>query len=666
MKKPDHGSEAAPMGGALPPPLAIAPAPSQATTAATTTTTAPQSSPAPMAVSSTTYTPNAATSLHSAAPPAAGPAAAGGMIQPQQLPTDTLDMSALKDSMDAAVQSILADDGKDAIGHVDGNDADAAKHDQLRAMYLAGFKAAQARQIEVQQQHHQVQQQQLNAAQHHQNMLRDNFEQSRAQAEPLAPPQALLLPVSGGMAAGVIKVQPGTAMSPAGSALTAASPTTTNSNGSSRSSQRMAGRANGNSQAVSPALSASSAPGSPSATTTGHSNPFPRKLMEMLKKEDQNVVAFLPKGDAFMVRDPDAFVSTVLPRYFRHTKLTSFQRQLNLYGFRRVTKGPDAGAYRHDNFHRDFPDRCLQMKRTKQKGTGSSPRLGPSPRMSGRASGASSPASPLVSPGDSPASAYALESPMGQGPMLLSSSVMSSSSAVQLPAAAVGGEQRQAHFRSISPAHPQSQLAAPQTGLGILMGGGGKPAPLLAPQKFATGGPPTSSTGHLTVEQQNRIQEDLADRERQAAALASAGMLTDGQQQQQQQQPGVMAPAAGVGQVLQAPPPLVSMVPPSAAGGGPGAGGGVAKAPGHPSNGGGDVNMETINWNTIPELGNPDDMDMDFAAMFDAEQEQSFLVPPQQQQQHLPHPGAPPPSSSQAGGGSSTKSGIPNPLNSTG
>ena len=58
-----------------------------------------------------------------------------------------------------------------------------------------------------------------------------------------------------------------------------------------------------------------------SPTTSGHSNPFPRKLMEILESEDPTVVGWMPQGNAFIVRDAEKFVKDVLQRYFRHSKV---------------------------------------------------------------------------------------------------------------------------------------------------------------------------------------------------------------------------------------------------------------------------------------------------------------------------------------------------------
>ncbi len=112
--------------------------------------------------------------------------------------------------------------------------------------------------------------------------------------------------------------------------------------------------------------------------TGGVTQPFPEKLYEMLSHQSQPglaadpncIVSWLSHGRAFLVRKPKLFTEVIMPRYFRQTKLTSFQRQLNLYGFRRITQGSDAGAYYHELFLRGRPQLCMRMVRQKVKGTG--------------------------------------------------------------------------------------------------------------------------------------------------------------------------------------------------------------------------------------------------------------------------------------------------------
>jgi hypothetical protein len=87
----------------------------------------------------------------------------------------------------------------------------------------------------------------------------------------------------------------------------------------------------------------------------------------------------MPHGRAFVVSKPQLFASNILPRYFKQTKYLSFTRQLNLWGYKRITRGLDAGAYYHELFLRYRPSLVRWMKRCKIKGTGM--KLTPNPTM---------------------------------------------------------------------------------------------------------------------------------------------------------------------------------------------------------------------------------------------------------------------------------------------
>jgi hypothetical protein len=91
-------------------------------------------------------------------------------------------------------------------------------------------------------------------------------------------------------------------------------------------------------------------------------------LEEMATVGDESIVSWQPHGKAFRVHLPDVFARTVMPRYFKQTKYKSFLRQLQLYGFHRIRKGMDAGAYFHSMFIRNKKSMSLQMSCQKIKG----------------------------------------------------------------------------------------------------------------------------------------------------------------------------------------------------------------------------------------------------------------------------------------------------------
>ena len=73
------------------------------------------------------------------------------------------------------------------------------------------------------------------------------------------------------------------------------------------------------------------------------------------------------EGKSFKILNPQVFSTVVLPKYFRHAKLTSLQRQLNLYGFTHVTKGAVAGSYVHPLFQRGQVQNLELIKRPSRK-----------------------------------------------------------------------------------------------------------------------------------------------------------------------------------------------------------------------------------------------------------------------------------------------------------
>lgn len=114
----------------------------------------------------------------------------------------------------------------------------------------------------------------------------------------------------------------------------------------------------------------------PALPKGGVSVPFPMKLYDMLNtiatKETElaSIVTWQPHGRCFVVRRPKEFAESVLPRFFEQRKYASFQRQLNLYGFKRLSAGADRGSYYHERLLRDRRFLCLGIKRFKLKGKG--------------------------------------------------------------------------------------------------------------------------------------------------------------------------------------------------------------------------------------------------------------------------------------------------------
>ena len=112
--------------------------------------------------------------------------------------------------------------------------------------------------------------------------------------------------------------------------------------------------------------------------------PFLSKLTQILQTDDYVHIVHWGESEAssnvgarFVIEDPVAFSKQVLPRFFKHNKLSSFIQQLYTYGFRRLADNAaalrmpveatsPAISFHHPLFRPDSPELLLQIRRNSQ------------------------------------------------------------------------------------------------------------------------------------------------------------------------------------------------------------------------------------------------------------------------------------------------------------
>ena len=93
---------------------------------------------------------------------------------------------------------------------------------------------------------------------------------------------------------------------------------------------------------------------------------FLKKTYQMLENSSCPLIHWAETGDSFIISDPEEFAAQIIPLYFKHNNFSSFVRQLNFYGFRKVkSEGLDKKAweFRHEKFVQERPDLLNEIRR---------------------------------------------------------------------------------------------------------------------------------------------------------------------------------------------------------------------------------------------------------------------------------------------------------------
>jgi len=99
-----------------------------------------------------------------------------------------------------------------------------------------------------------------------------------------------------------------------------------------------------------------------------------KETFHMMDRCDPEIATWSTSGDNFVVKDVEQFSTKVLPLYFKHSNFSSFARQLNFYGFRKLRTDPILTSdvdpstasyvrFYHDKFQKNKPELLHHIKR---------------------------------------------------------------------------------------------------------------------------------------------------------------------------------------------------------------------------------------------------------------------------------------------------------------
>lgn len=121
--------------------------------------------------------------------------------------------------------------------------------------------------------------------------------------------------------------------------------------------------------------------------------PFLTKTYEMVDDSStDDVISWGEKGTTFVVWKTAEFAKDLLPRFFKHNNFSSFVRQLNTYGFRKIV--PDKWEFANDNFKKGMKDLLSSIRRRKATLAVKVTVAGGSQSLSGDDAGSTSTSSP--------------------------------------------------------------------------------------------------------------------------------------------------------------------------------------------------------------------------------------------------------------------------------